>query len=38
MAELKKQFSEPEIVELSLTVGLANLTNRFNMSLMTDPD
>jgi uncharacterized peroxidase-related enzyme len=38
MAELKKYLSEPQIVELCLTVGLANLTNRFNMSLMTDPD
>jgi uncharacterized peroxidase-related enzyme len=38
MNELKKHLSEPQIVELTLTVGLANLTNRFNMSLMTDPD
>ena len=38
MKELKKHVSEADIVELNLTVGLANLTNRFNMSLMTDPD
>ena len=38
MTELKKHLSEPQIVELNLTVGLANLTNRFNMSLMTDQD
>ena len=38
MQELKKHLSEAEIVELNLTVGLANLTNRFNMSFMTDPD
>jgi uncharacterized peroxidase-related enzyme len=30
--ELRKYFSEPEIVDLHLLVGLANLTNRF-----TDP-
>ena len=38
MAELKKNLSEADIVELNLTVGQANLTNRFNMSLMTDLD
>jgi uncharacterized peroxidase-related enzyme len=38
MAELKKHLSEADIVELNLTVGVANLTNRFNMSFMTDPD
>ena len=38
MAELKKNLSEADIVELNLTIGLANLTNRFNMSLMTDLD
>jgi uncharacterized peroxidase-related enzyme len=31
-AELKKHFSEPEIVDIHLLTGLANLTNRF-----TDP-
>lgn len=38
MGELKKHLSPRDIVELSVTVGLANLTNRFNMSLMTDLD
>ena len=38
MTELKKSLSEADIVELNLTVGTANLTNRFNMSLMTDAD
>jgi uncharacterized peroxidase-related enzyme len=38
MQELKKYLSEPQIVDLNLTVGVANLTNRFNMSLGTDPD
>jgi|ERR1700722_8041552 len=31
-AELKKHFSDPEIVDIHLLAGLANLTNRF-----TDP-
>jgi uncharacterized peroxidase-related enzyme len=31
-SELKRHFSDPEIVDLHLLVGLANLTNRF-----TDP-
>jgi AhpD family alkylhydroperoxidase len=38
VSELKKQLSEQDIVELTLTVGTANLTNRFNMSVMTDLD
>ena len=38
LTELKKSLSESDIVELNLTVGTANLTNRFNMSLMTDMD
>lgn len=32
LAKLKKHFSDSEIVDLHLLVGLANLTNRF-----TDP-
>ena len=32
MAGLSKHFSDPEIVDLHLLAGLANLTNRF-----TDP-
>jgi len=38
MNELKKSLSEADIVELNVTVGMANLTNRFNMSMMTDLD
>jgi uncharacterized peroxidase-related enzyme len=38
MAQLKEHLSETDIVELNLTIGMANLTNRFNLSLMTDPD
>ena len=38
MKELKKYLNEAQIVELNLTIGMANLTNRFNVSLATDPD
>ena len=38
MAELREHLTEPQIVELNLTIGMANLTNRFNVSLATDPD
>jgi uncharacterized peroxidase-related enzyme len=38
MAELKKQLTEADIIELNLTVGIANFTNRFNMSFLTDAD
>jgi len=38
MEELKKNLSEKDIIELNVIVGVANLTNRFNMSMMTDPD
>lgn len=38
MAGLKENLSEQDLVELNLTVGVANLTNRFNMSFLTDPD
>ena len=38
VAELRKHLSPQDIVELNLTVGTANLTNRFNMSLLTDLD
>ena len=38
MKELKKHLSEEQLVELNLTVGTANLTNRFNMSFMTELD
>jgi uncharacterized peroxidase-related enzyme len=38
LQELKKHFSEEQLIELNLTVGTANLTNRFNMSFLTDLD
>jgi uncharacterized peroxidase-related enzyme len=38
VAELKKDLTESDMVELNVTVGTANLTNRFNMSFMTDLD
>src|SRR5262249_636177 len=38
MKELKEYLNEAQIVELNLTIGMANLTNRFNVSLATDPD
>jgi uncharacterized peroxidase-related enzyme len=34
--ELGKHLSEEQLVELNVTIGTANLTNRFNMSFMTD--
>jgi uncharacterized peroxidase-related enzyme len=36
--ELKKHLSEEQLVELNITIGTANLTNRFNMSFLTDRD
>jgi uncharacterized peroxidase-related enzyme len=36
--DLRKHLSEAQIVDLTLTVGVANLTNRFNVALATDPD
>jgi len=38
LEELKKHLSEAAIVDLNLTIGMANLTNRFNISFATDPD
>ena len=38
LEELKKHLTEEQIVELNLTIGTANLTNRFNVSFATDPD
>jgi alkylhydroperoxidase family enzyme len=35
-AELKKQFSDRELVELAATVATANFTNRINESLKTE--
>lgn len=36
--ELKKYFSDDQIVELTLTVSIANFTNRFNDAMLTTPD
>lgn len=36
--ELKQHFSDDQIVELTLTVCVANFTNRFNDALMITPD
>ena len=33
VAQLKHHLSDQEIVELTFTVALANLTNRFNVAL-----
>ncbi|MFQ5881209.1 MAG: carboxymuconolactone decarboxylase family protein [Candidatus Methylomirabilales bacterium] len=33
---LRNHLSEQELVELHFAVGIANLTNRFNDSLLTD--
>jgi uncharacterized peroxidase-related enzyme len=36
--ELKKYYSDDQIVELTLTICIANFTNRFNDALMITPD
>jgi uncharacterized peroxidase-related enzyme len=38
LGQLKAHFSEDQIVELTLTVSIANFTNRFNDALLTTPD
>lgn len=38
IGELRKYFSDDEIVELTIVVCLANFTNRFNDALMIRPD
>lgn len=38
LQELRKYFSEEQIVELVLTTSVANFTNRVNNSLQTEPD
>jgi len=35
---LKKHYSDDQIVELTLTICIANFTNRFNDALMITPD
>jgi uncharacterized peroxidase-related enzyme len=36
--ELKKHYSDDQIVELTLAICIANFTNRFNDALMIHPD
>lgn len=38
LQELRKYFSEEQIVELVLTTSVANFTNRVNDCLLNDPD
>ncbi len=38
LEELKKHFSEDQIVELALVICAANFTNRFNDGLRVEPD
>jgi uncharacterized peroxidase-related enzyme len=38
LQELKKHYSDDQIVELTLTICIANFTNRFNDALMINPD
>jgi alkylhydroperoxidase family enzyme len=38
LEELKKHFSEDQIVELALVICVANFTNRFNNGLRLVPD
>lgn len=38
LAELKQYFTDDQIVELTLTICIANFTNRFTDALLTNPD
>ena len=38
LQELRKHFSEEQIVELTLVICSANFTNRFNDGLRVEPD
>jgi alkylhydroperoxidase family enzyme len=38
LEELKRYYTEDQIVELTLTICIANFTNRFNDALQADPD
>ena len=38
LEELKKYFSEEQIVELTLVICVANFTNRFNDAMQLQPD
>ena len=36
--ELKKHFSEDQVVEIAMVTAVANFTNRFNDALQLTPD
>ena len=38
LQELKQYFNDDQIVELTLTIAMANFTNRFNDALQVVPD
>jgi alkylhydroperoxidase family enzyme len=38
LQELRKYYSERQIVELTLIICMANFTNRFNDALLVAPD
>jgi len=38
LQELKQHFTDGQIVELTLTISIANFTNRFNDAMLTTPD
>ena len=38
LEELRKFYSEDQIVELTLVICVANFTNRFNDALQVEPD
>lgn len=38
LEELRQYYSDDQIVELTLTICVANFTNRFNDALQVDPD
>ena len=38
LQELRQHFSDDQVVELTLTISIANFTNRFNDALLTTPD
>jgi uncharacterized peroxidase-related enzyme len=38
LQELKRYFTEEQVVELTLTICVANFTNRFNDALQIEPD
>jgi uncharacterized peroxidase-related enzyme len=38
LQEIKQYFNDDQIVELTLTISIANFTNRFNDAMLTPPD